>query len=72
MTIALTQAIKETDISTPMPLAGHDYAGKRSRSRDMISTPMPLAGHDTNTNTDAQNFEISTPMPLAGHDRYIS
>ena len=34
------------NISTPMPLAGHDQTYSISGPFDSISTPMPLAGHD--------------------------
>ena len=33
-------------ISTPMPLAGHDFLAARVAFPHIISTPMPLAGHD--------------------------
>ena len=37
-----------SNISTPMPLAGHDQGKDNYKNIEIIiSTPMPLAGHDT-------------------------
>ena len=61
----------EKQISTPMPLAGHDSPLIFNVLGDIISTPMPLAGHDANHPGMMHPNHISTPMPLAGHDSYI-
>ena len=58
------------NISTPMPLAGHDFLSlKYPNNIPHISTPMPLAGHDLTPYMYLFLCDISTPMPLAGHDR---
>ena len=46
MTVTIGIAGSQSDISTPMPLAGHDDEDFAGLSDAIISTPMPLAGHD--------------------------
>ena len=52
------------DISTPMPLAGHDDDYRNDADYDVISTPMPLAGHDVGIVHDGlsvKNFYSHAP-----------
>ena len=46
MTLMKAKSLMQSQISTPMPLAGHDESSNRWKCIVYISTPMPLAGHD--------------------------
>ena len=54
-------------ISTPMPLAGHDFVSMFSEAEGLISTPMPLAGHDrTDGGVALRQGSFLLPCPSRG------
>ena len=64
MTLKTKKPDVSGNISTPMPLAGHDAKDLIHKSAWHISTPMPLAGHDQLVNiyfTIVQYFYSHAP-----------
>ena len=67
------KSLSRHNISTPMPLAGHDRRRTSGYRRYVgFLLPCPSRGMTTNGGTAQGIYMISTPMPLAGHDEMAS